>query len=365
MRRLSDEQGTVAIIVALSLTTLMGMAALAIDVGAMLTEQRAVQNGADAAAIAIAKLCAEHAVDPIANPTPCAGAQAAATADTYFASNSTSPVTSTEPTLAISYEGRVGQVTVMGAVDQQPMFARVLGTDGPLTVTASSTARWGPLTAVDAVFPLVICKGALPDPGVVVTLMVDPTSPDPPDECDGAPEEPPFGWITPDDPDACTSKITLLPPTYLDIDDAANEPTNSGCVLELDELHNDIDATAVCHTTPNETYHCHGSADADDRIRILAVYDPTAGSTNARPSYSLVAFEFTGARLGDRLSYSSGGWSEPCAESDPAAIDDMQCIEGIVHDYIPPTDGPIVDPTVAALLPGIEDTSVLDVRLVD
>lgn len=362
MRRVNGERGSVTIIVALMLTTMLGVAALAIDVGALLTEQRAVQNGADAAALAIAEQCAEHAVDPIANPAPCVTAPAS----TYLNGNSTSSVTPTT-NLVTSYGGKVGRITVIGEVDSQPMFARFLGVDGAIGVSAAATARWGPLTAVDDVFPLVVCKGALPPAGNSVRLIVDPASATPPAVCDGAPDEQSFGWITPDDPVLCTSKITLLPSIFLNVLAADQEPGSAGCQIEIEELHNDINAVGNCHATPNEpTTHCHGPGDPDDRTRVLAVYDAQAGSATARPSYSLVAFEFVGARLAGDASYFSGSWPAPCTPpADPAMIDDLQCIEGIVRNYIPPSDGPIFDPAVAALLPNIDDTTVLDIRLVD
>jgi len=362
-----DEHGAVAIVFALTLTVLMGMAALAVDVGVMLAAERELQNGTDAAAIAIARQCAQHAVDPVTYPTTCSASNADATASTYVSGNATATAPYLlPPDLSVSWSGKVGGITVRAETTEQPIFASMLGVTGPLNVGATATARWGPLAAVDAVFPLVVCKGALPEPNVgPVTLMVDPAASTSLDACDGAPDEPPFGWSTPDDPDLCTAKITLLPSIYLDVLPSDEEPASAGCDLAIDELHNDIDATAVCHAT-HEPYHCHSSATADDRTRVLAVYDPTAGGPASRPSHALLAFEFTGARLGDRASHSGdGNWSGPCDPDDPTyAIDELQCIEGVVRDYIPPTDGPLMDPSLTDPST-IEDTTVLDVRLVD
>lgn len=358
MRRLRAERGSVTIVVALSLTALLGIAALAIDVGALLVEQRAVQNGADAAAIAIAKRCAEHAVD---STSP---ACTTAPATTYLEENSTSDVTPSTA-LATSYDGKVGRVTVTGSVKSQPLFARVLGRDDPVDVSAAATARWGPLTAVDDVFPLVVCKGALPAVDEAIRLVVDPASGTAPDACDGSPDEQPFGWITPDDPVTCASKITLLPSTSLDVLPADQDPASADCQTEFEELHHDIKALGNCHTTLRRGPHCH-NGDPDERTRVLAVYDPQAGGPTARPSYSLVAIEFVGARLAGDASLLTGSWTAPCTPpGDPSMIDDIQCIEGVVRNYIPPADGPIFDPVVAALLPTIDDTTVLDIRLVD
>ena len=53
----SDERGAVAVLVALLLVALMGFGALVLDVAALVQEKRELQNGADAAALAIAKDC--------------------------------------------------------------------------------------------------------------------------------------------------------------------------------------------------------------------------------------------------------------------------------------------------------------------
>ena len=61
-----DERGVVAAIVAILLGTgvLLGMGALVIDVGQIYQERAELQNGADAAALAVAKSCALGACAP-------------------------------------------------------------------------------------------------------------------------------------------------------------------------------------------------------------------------------------------------------------------------------------------------------------
>jgi Flp pilus assembly protein TadG len=58
--RRGDDRGAVAALVAVLLSTgvLIGMAALSVDVGQLYAERRQVQNGADAAALAVARGCA-------------------------------------------------------------------------------------------------------------------------------------------------------------------------------------------------------------------------------------------------------------------------------------------------------------------
>ncbi len=66
VRLRSDERGVVAVIVALLLGygVLLGMGALVIDVGQIYQERGELQNGADAAALAVAKSCALGSCTP-------------------------------------------------------------------------------------------------------------------------------------------------------------------------------------------------------------------------------------------------------------------------------------------------------------
>ncbi len=57
-RRLTKDDGVVAVLVAVLAVALFGFAALVLDVGAMYYERRELQNGADAAAFAVAERCA-------------------------------------------------------------------------------------------------------------------------------------------------------------------------------------------------------------------------------------------------------------------------------------------------------------------
>jgi Flp pilus assembly protein TadG len=63
MRNLTDERGAVAVLTAILLVVLLGMSALVIDVGSGYHERRVLQNGADAAALAVAQSCARGACD--------------------------------------------------------------------------------------------------------------------------------------------------------------------------------------------------------------------------------------------------------------------------------------------------------------
>lgn len=339
MRRLSAERGSVTIIVALTLTTLLGAAAVVIDLGAATAEHRALQTGADAAAIAVAQGCVEALVDPT---MPACATEAPTIAQTYFDANSTSAV-DVDHTIEPVGADRFGRIAVDGTVAQQLIFAGMIeSVPGPLDVAAAAAARWGPVTETNDAFPLAVCDGALPGPGTGEhVLVVDPAATTPPAECHAAPHEDPFGWLPPNDPIACTTAVTLLPtPTSLAVGPVDPPPSAGDCDDRVDEL---FDAIAAV-----------GSS-VEDRTRILPVYDAAAGVAGARPSYSLIAFEFTGARIGVREAHQ--GLTEACAAG-------LHCIRGEVRYYSSPVDGPIADATTA-VLPGIDDVTVLDVRLVE
>ena len=60
----SNERGAIFVLVAILIVVLIGFAALAIDISSLYQEKRTLQNGADAAALAVAKDCALTSCDP-------------------------------------------------------------------------------------------------------------------------------------------------------------------------------------------------------------------------------------------------------------------------------------------------------------
>lgn len=347
MRRLTDDHGNVVIITALLMTTLFAFLALVIDIGSSLVRKSELQTGADAAALAIAKRCADAVITGAVTCTT-------SIAQGFLNDNALGATVNLDtPIMQTSYGGKVGRITVSGSTTEQAFFAPALGLGSTQTVRATATARWGPLTAEDAVFPIAVCKGALPDVGGYVTLVVDPTATSDPQQCDGADAEQPFGWIPPDNTAECAAKVTLLPSTSLDVGPADSPPGGTECDARLDELANSIRVTTYTHCTWWRGCHTHtSSSPPEERRRVLVVYN---GAVGGRPSYSLVALEFTGMRLAGREAHRDG--PEACAPG-------MYCIRGYVRHADTPTDGPIVDAALASL-PGIEDSTVLDVRLVD
>jgi len=137
VRRLKDDSGAVAVVVALLMVPLLAFTALVVDVGALYVERRQLQNAADAGALAIAQDC---------------GA----------ARTSCSTMTSTATTLAQANAGsaasaapvRTGNsVTVTANSTVNYSFAPVIGFDNQ-SVSAKSTASWGSPSAGTAILPI-------------------------------------------------------------------------------------------------------------------------------------------------------------------------------------------------------------------
>jgi hypothetical protein len=125
---IGDDEGAVAVVVALTLMVLMGMTAVAVDGGRLFVERSSVQNAADHAALAAAwEFCAE-------------GDEAASVA-AGLASAASNGMDSSSPTVEIAIEPLENdrwQATVASQIEAP--FAAVLGKD---TMATSGTAIAG------------------------------------------------------------------------------------------------------------------------------------------------------------------------------------------------------------------------------
>jgi len=151
MRRLSygrrDEQGAMIVIMSVFMVVIVAMAALVVDVGALLDERRQLQNGADAGAMAAVHSCALGScdgnvkmVEDLANDNSRDGTSAASV--TYPAPRRVRVDTSTR-----------GQGT---NILPYTFGQAISGVEGK-TVRASATAAWAPARRL-AVVPLAISQ---------------------------------------------------------------------------------------------------------------------------------------------------------------------------------------------------------------
>jgi Putative Flp pilus-assembly TadE/G-like len=186
MRRLTerDDTGATMILVSLCLVFLIGFVALALDVGALVQERRVLQNGADAAALAVATDCAKGACGPYTNT---ALSYANANADDGQADASVVFPTSSSVEVTTTTRSNAGNTVEF-------LFAPVMGGDDGKTVTRKATAQWGAIGS-GATIPLIIssCEFSLSrlDGSADIVLYMD-SGP----SC-GLPGSPPggFGWL--------------------------------------------------------------------------------------------------------------------------------------------------------------------------
>jgi Flp pilus assembly protein TadG len=146
MRRLTKAQdeadtGAVAVIVAFAMVALLGATSLAVDVGALYSERAQLQNGADAAALAIAQGCATDAASSTC-VAPTATAQSFANGNALGGS---------ADVRSASVSGATATITLGKTVPTS--FAAALGIMSK-DVSASATASWGSPTAGPAALPL-------------------------------------------------------------------------------------------------------------------------------------------------------------------------------------------------------------------
>ncbi|MEW6154985.1 MAG: pilus assembly protein TadG-related protein [Actinomycetota bacterium] len=149
-----SEDGATLVLVAVLAVTVMIMAAFVIDVGALLQERRELQNGADAAALAVAQSCAASTTTG-----ECAtDASAALAAAPYADGNALDGAATVDFAMVDRANGTVTVRTSTREPGGSPLvpfsFARVIGLTGE-TVRAKATARWGP-PASATVIPLAI-----------------------------------------------------------------------------------------------------------------------------------------------------------------------------------------------------------------
>jgi len=147
------EEGAVAVIVALIIVALMGVMVLVVDVGWLLTRRIAVQNAADAAALAAAISCGTREGPEVARVQ----------ADTYTVANATDGAVSPGfPRYTPDCNASRGLVTIEVQETSSLFFAPVLGADTAI-VRAQATASWGGAGVGENIAPLMLSAKRLTD----------------------------------------------------------------------------------------------------------------------------------------------------------------------------------------------------------
>jgi putative Flp pilus-assembly TadE/G-like protein len=178
------ERGAVAVVVAIGMVVLMGFAGLAIDLGGAYSDRQQLQNGADAAALAIARSCQKGT---------CVN-----TADKYVKANKLDGVATGRVVGAMT-----SPVTVEASYTRTNWFGTVMGM--PTTpISARASAGWGYVSG-GVTFPLTFswcafqhATGGWDDQGkavneaeVVINMIEHTCTPPAHNEVPGG-----FGWLT-------------------------------------------------------------------------------------------------------------------------------------------------------------------------
>ncbi len=223
-----DDTGASAVLLGLLMVPLIGGLAISVDVGMLLSERAQLQNGADAAALAVGADCADE--------SGCSQSVAIAnqfadlnTVDgTAFAFDPTFP-TSTSATVVARTEQADGGIGV-----RHP-FAQFIGFT-ETTVTAEATVEWGSPRA-GFVLPLALayCEFAGVNKEVRTLIQYDNNKP-----CKGPTGQPiagGFGWLD-QLPNRCEAYIDLDDP--LVGSDPGNDPPKN-----CDDLFSTLEGTTV------------------------------------------------------------------------------------------------------------------------
>ena len=276
MRRLTTmhqdrEHGAVSVIVAILLVTLLGFVAIAVDVGRIYSERAQLQNGADAAAIALAQTCARNPADSLCTTSTLAGSLANQNALNGMSNVNNIQLSTTAGTVSVTTTAKEN-----GAPDNSVslFFAGVLGIPS-MQVAAKSSAVWGSPTKGPTAFPLAfsICQVQnMVDKGLQVLQNKDSKSANP--GCtlpSGGTVPGGFGWLA-QDAGKCGASIDLS------VNESGSDPTNtktgnsapSNCEATLNGWAADITAGRKA-------------------VVLLPVFDKATG-TGAGAVYHLTAF---------------------------------------------------------------------------
>ncbi len=156
-----DERGAVAVIVAISMTVVLALAALVVDVGATQSRRAQLQEAVDAAALGIAQQCAKAAATTLAGCASSVLATAQATATGLGTDNLGDALIGTPAFTAST-------VTVTATSTQVGIFSGLFGA-GSKGLSASATAKWVPPVWP---LPLAFHECALPAPSATTKVFL-------------------------------------------------------------------------------------------------------------------------------------------------------------------------------------------------
>ncbi|MCZ2403967.1 pilus assembly protein TadG [Paenarthrobacter sp. Z7-10] len=299
-----NERGVVSIVTALLMVALLGFAAIAIDVGMMYAERGQLQNGADAAALAVANNCANGSCGSYS-----------ATALQLADSNANDGVAKVDSvTFPSAGTVRVATSSRDGAGHDyiRLAFASIFGI-GTSDVHAAATAAWGGPSAGPATLPITFSDCQFDLSGTVQLLRYHMT--DAAHTCSrgtsGLVVPGGFGWLQ-QDPGLCQSTININASGGI----AIGSPGNN--------------APGNC----NSVFNAWIATIAAGRpaITLLPVYDQTSGTGGGNfhirgfAAFRVLGWKFSGGTTAP-LVFHNTGYS-------PSSIDCSGSCRGIIGKFV-------------------------------
>ena len=293
-----DERGVTLILVALTVMVIMAMGALVIDVGAMLHERRELQNGADAAALAIAHACAAGEAacdDPMGSATSLAGANAVDGASAV--DSVTVDVLNRRVTVRTSTsDGSGGSLLPFN-------FGKVVTGQSGTTLHATATATWG-APASARTLPLTLSQCEFDAVAFGATTVIFHNSTSTKSNKGGTATTCPAG------------------PGGKDI------PGGFGWIDQVEGANCQADLSAGNRVSVNTGVSAPNTCDLSvllGQTLLVPIYDDVSGS-GTTATYRITgfgAFRFTGYRFPGK----SGGSPVPCKPSE-------SCIGGVFTEFV-------------------------------
>lgn len=226
-RNTNSEHGAISVLTAVCMVALLLVVALVVNVGMSYTEKAQLQNGADAAALAVAKTCASRATT-----TPCVAGVVDGPLQTM--ANSLVNGNSNDGSSSVVLTMGTGTVTATVSTvssDGNKIILPISGINA--TVRALAAAGWGGPSAGAAAFPLTFSDCQFNLSGTVQLLQIHMT--DPAHDCERGPSgliiPGGFGWLD-QDPGQCQATVNMnAGGGIVGGDTGVSPPTNCDAVL--------------------------------------------------------------------------------------------------------------------------------------
>jgi len=307
--RLREERGATAVLVGLLMIPLIGCLAISVDVGALYGERAQLQNGADAAALAVATSCAKQLAS-------CATPQQTATS--YANANAIDGTArALPPTFPNNHTVTVSVQTLNsdGSAGVSHPFASLLGI-GTSTVAATATAEWGPPSAAN-VLPLALayCDFTQAPLGTRILVQYDENKP-----CKGPTGQPikgGFGWLD-QVPGQCSAFVDLTSNGANVGNDPGNDPP-SNCTSAFSTLEGQTVLIPIydCSHTLNDNSCANGT---NGQFGVFHIY--------AFAAFLVTGWKFTGN--GNSIMNNP----DPLA---PSCTGNCRGIQGYFQQYVSPS----------------------------